>query len=79
MDRLDALVGYRPAKRLSVVLYGNRQFHEVTLAHGGVEGLFDGKIRLPVEVATSDGSVLERLKSRAEGIRTADSGATAGE
>jgi len=60
-DRLDALVGYRPAKRLSVVLYGDRQFHDVTLAHGGVEGLFDGKIRLPVEVATSDGPPLERL------------------
>jgi hypothetical protein len=59
--RLDALVGYRPAKRLSVVLYGDRQFHDVTFAHGWVEGLFDGKIRLPVAVASSDGAGLERL------------------
>jgi len=59
--RLDVLLGYRPAQRLSVVLYGDRQFHDVTLAHGWVGGLFDGKIRLPVEVATADGPGLERL------------------
>jgi tetratricopeptide (TPR) repeat protein len=59
--RLDAQLGYRPVQRLSVVLYGDRQFHEVTLAHGGVSGVFDGKIRLPVEVATVDRAMLERL------------------
>jgi tetratricopeptide (TPR) repeat protein len=59
--RLDAQLGYRPAARLSVVLYGDRQFHDVTLAQGWVGGLFDGKIRLPVAATTPSGPALERL------------------
>jgi tetratricopeptide (TPR) repeat protein len=60
-SRLDARLGYRPADRVSVVLYGDRQFHDVTRAHGLVSGLFDGKIRLPVGTAMPAGPALERL------------------
>jgi tetratricopeptide (TPR) repeat protein len=59
--RLDAQLGYRSAHRVSVVLYDDRQFHAVTLAHGGVGGVFDGKIRLPVDAVTADRAMLERL------------------
>jgi hypothetical protein len=56
--RVGAQLDYRPADRLTVVLYGDQAFREVTLAHAGVGGLFDGKIRLPAGVAA--GPALER-------------------
>ena len=59
--RLGAQLDYRPAQRLSVVLYGDRQFHDVTRAQGWVNGLFDGKIRLPLETTILGGPSLERL------------------
>src|SRR5262249_53166735 len=59
--RLHARLVYRPAERLNVVLYGDEQFHHATHARGGVSGLFDGKIRLPLEATPPAGPGLERL------------------
>lgn len=59
--RLHAQLGYRPAERVTVVLYDAQQFHDVTRTHGWVSGLFDGKIRLPLGAATPAGAALERL------------------
>jgi hypothetical protein len=50
-DRIGDLslrLDHFPASPLSVVLYPGREFHAATLADHNVEGLFDGKIRLPV-------------------------------
>jgi hypothetical protein len=59
--RLHVQLGYRPAERVTVLLYGDQQFRDVTHAHGSVGGLFDGKIRLPLRSATAAGPTLERL------------------
>ncbi|MGH7314241.1 MAG: tetratricopeptide repeat protein, partial [Candidatus Rokuibacteriota bacterium] len=47
-ERVGAELRYRPAERLTVVLYDDEEFRAVTGAHGWVSGLFDGKIRLPL-------------------------------
>ncbi|MGH2393831.1 MAG: hypothetical protein ACRDGH_10115, partial [Candidatus Limnocylindria bacterium] len=59
-ERVGAGLGYRPAERLTVVLYDADEFRAVTGGHGWVGGLFDGKIRLPFPGATPI-STLERL------------------
>jgi tetratricopeptide (TPR) repeat protein len=60
-SRIHARLGYRPTERVTVVLYGDQQFRDVTRAHGGVGGLFDGKIRLPIGNPTPAEPALERL------------------
>jgi hypothetical protein len=59
--RLHAQLGYRPSSRVTVVLYDDPQFHDVTRTHGGISGVFDGKIRLPLGAVTVAGPALERL------------------
>jgi tetratricopeptide (TPR) repeat protein len=59
--RLYAQLGYRPAERVTVVLYDDQQFHDVTRTHAWVSGLFDGKIRLPVGGSAPAGAAFERL------------------
>ena len=59
-ERVGAELGYRPAERLTVVLYDDDEFRAVTGVHGWVSGLFDGKIRLPLPGATP-ASTLKRL------------------
>ncbi len=51
-ERVGGRLGYRPAERLTVVLYEADEFRAVTGGHGWVSGLFDGKIRLPFPGAT---------------------------
>lgn len=60
-ERLGAQLHYRPVARLTVVLYEEAQFRDVTRVHRGVTGLFDGKIRLPVGGALPPDASLERL------------------
>jgi Flp pilus assembly protein TadD len=48
-ERVGRLLAHHPAERLTVVLYEDRQFRRVARVHGWVTGLFDGKIRLPLE------------------------------
>lgn len=59
--RLHAQLGYRPAGPVTVVLYEDHRFHDVTRTHGGVRGLFDGKIRVPLGATTPDGPTLGRV------------------
>jgi cytochrome c-type biogenesis protein CcmH/NrfG len=42
-------LGYFPPGEISVVLYSNREFFEVTHARHWMGALFDGKIRLPIK------------------------------
>jgi hypothetical protein len=60
-ERVGARLDYRPAERVTVVLYGDRQFHRVARVHGWVTGLFDGKIRLPLGAALPPRATLDRL------------------
>jgi hypothetical protein len=60
-DRVGGQLGYRPADRLTVVLYNDAQFRSLTGVHGWVTGLFDGKIRLPLGAKPPVASELERL------------------
>jgi hypothetical protein len=46
---------------VTVVLYEDVQFRRVTRVHGWVTGVFDGKIRLPIEPTAPPPDVLERL------------------
>jgi tetratricopeptide (TPR) repeat protein len=59
-ERVGAELGYRPAERLTVVLYADEEFRAVAGLHSWVSGLFDGKIRLPLS-GTPPASTLERL------------------
>lgn len=60
-ERVGGQLGYRPAQRVTVVLYEDREFRDVTQVHGWVGGLFDGKIRLPIAATTPPTAQLERL------------------
>jgi hypothetical protein len=46
---------------VTVVLYDRGQFSDVTRAHAWVDGLFDGRIRLPIGGARPPRAELERL------------------
>jgi tetratricopeptide (TPR) repeat protein len=50
-----------PAGAVTVILYPDRRFREVTGVHHWASGLFDGKIRLPVGSALERTPALERL------------------
>lgn len=60
-ERVAAQLDYRPAGRLTVVVYDDTQFHRVTRVHGWVTGLFDGKIRLPLRFPSPPAAALDRL------------------
>lgn len=59
--RVSEALGDRPAQRVTVVLYDDAQFRDVTQVHGWVSGLFDGKIRLPLPPTAPPPPQLERL------------------
>jgi tetratricopeptide (TPR) repeat protein len=59
--RIGSELGWRPGERVTVVLYEDVQFRRVTRVHGWVTGVFDGKIRLPIEPTAPPPDVLERL------------------
>lgn len=60
-DRVGRTLGYAPSERISVVLYEERQWENVTRVHGWATGLFDGKIRLPLPPTLPPAAELERL------------------
>lgn len=60
-ERVGARLGWRPEERVTAVLYGDVQFRSITHVHGWVTGLFDGKIRLPLEPTLPAPAALERL------------------
>jgi hypothetical protein len=47
-SELGSLFNYYPGQEVSVILYGNRDFSQVTGAPEWAGGAFDGKIRMPV-------------------------------
>ena len=59
--RLEGQLGYRPRAPVTVVLYGEQEFRDVTRVHAGADGVFDGKIRLPIGATPPPGAALERL------------------
>jgi tetratricopeptide (TPR) repeat protein len=59
--RVLAQLGDVASEPVSVVLYERGQFSHVTRSHAWVNGLFDGRIRLPVGPALSGRAELERL------------------
>ncbi|MBI2153223.1 MAG: tetratricopeptide repeat protein [Candidatus Rokubacteria bacterium] len=65
LEEVYATVGrefnYFPAEKVTVILYPDERFQELTGAHLWVSGLFDGKIRLPVGALQGRTRALERL------------------
>ncbi len=53
-------LGVYPERKIPVVLAAGGAFHEHAQTPDWVQGLFDGKIRLPAEGAMSDGAALDR-------------------
>jgi tetratricopeptide (TPR) repeat protein len=56
----DQLLAY-PNRTITVVLYTQQQFRDVTRTPGWSGGLFDGRIRLPIRGGLSDPKELERV------------------
>ncbi len=54
-------LGVFPERKIPVVLSAGGAFHEHAQAPDWAQGLFDGKIRLPVEGAMRDGTALDRV------------------
>lgn len=50
-----------PSEKVTVILYPDERFQEVTGTHHWVSGIFDGKIRLPVGALSGRTQALERL------------------
>ncbi len=50
-----------PDRSVSVILYSERSFREVTLGPGWTGGLYDGKIRLPIKDLDEDDPRLEHV------------------
>ena len=50
-----------PQTPITVILYSEQQFRDVTLSPGWSKGIFDGKIRIPIEGIQSDQTLLEKI------------------
>ncbi|MDE3136932.1 MAG: hypothetical protein KGL59_10190 [Acidobacteriota bacterium] len=46
---IERTLGYTPPEPIAVILYTNREFHDVTRAPSWADGLNDGRIRVPVQ------------------------------
>jgi tetratricopeptide (TPR) repeat protein len=53
--------GIFPGEEITVILYNNEQFRDVTQTPGWTNGVYDGKIRLPSGGATPDRALLARI------------------
>ncbi|HLC40317.1 MAG TPA: tetratricopeptide repeat protein [Methylomirabilota bacterium] len=60
-DRVGGELAVYPPEKVTVILYPEERFQEVTGAHRWASGLFDGKIRLPVGSLDGRSRALERL------------------
>jgi tetratricopeptide (TPR) repeat protein len=60
-DRIGDLLQTYPANTVTVVLYTQQQFRDVTRTPGWSGGLFDGRIRLPIRGGLGDPRELERV------------------
>ena len=50
-----------PQSPITVILYSNQQFRDVTLTPSWSQGLFDGKIRLPIEGFRKDKELVKKI------------------
>jgi hypothetical protein len=60
-ERVGRDLAFSPSEKITVILYPDERFQEITGAHLWVSGLFDGKIRLPVGALSGRTRGLERL------------------
>jgi len=54
-------INFYPKKVVTVILYNEKSFFDVTRAPGWAGGLYDGKIRIPVKGAELNRSLLKRV------------------
>jgi tetratricopeptide (TPR) repeat protein len=54
-------LSYFPDQPITVVLYSNQQFRDVTRTPSWSQALFDGKIRIPVDGHEADPALLEKV------------------
>jgi hypothetical protein len=59
--RIGKAMNTYPSETLSVILYTNKQFQDITRAPGWAGGGYDGRIRLPVGGALRSPKTLERV------------------
>ena len=59
--RIGRILGQYPSDPITVILYTQKQFRDVTRAPDWSDGLFDGRIRLPVHGALQDVSTFDRV------------------
>jgi hypothetical protein len=50
-----------PSRPITIILYNEKGFFDVTRAPGWAGGLFDGKIRLPIKGIEGQGTLLHRI------------------
>jgi hypothetical protein len=59
--RVAQKLGEYPSNAIVTILYTNKQFRDVTRAPEWSGGLYDGRIRIPVEGARSDAALFEHV------------------
>ena len=60
-SKVGSEVGYFPSEPVTVILYGNKDFYEVTQKPDWAGGLYDGKIRVPVRGAETNKAALKQI------------------
>ncbi len=60
-DKQGALFGWQAQRNISVILYNNQQFSDITHLASWAGAAFDGKIRIPVGNYRDDPGLLERV------------------
>jgi len=60
-DRQGTLFGWQARREIRVVLYGDKQFSDITNLASWAGAAFDGRIRVPVAGYRDDPAVLERV------------------
>jgi hypothetical protein len=58
---VGAKLGSYPVDRTQVVLYARQDFHQLTQTSGWAEGVFDGRIKIPVRGLDADDPKLARV------------------
>jgi hypothetical protein len=58
---ISSQMNFYPSKVVTVILYNEKSFFDITRAPGWAGGLYDGKIRVPVKGAEHNRTLLERV------------------
>ena len=59
--RIGDALGFYPSQSVEVVLYTSQQFRDITRGPAWANGVYDGRIRVPVKGALEQGGDLERV------------------